>query len=430
MGFIYMFKRKFTAVAQLHENNNADIIEYFENSRTFYSQLVRKTFYVIRNNKNFIKSHYNSSLQNKYGILVRTANSIISDAQKQLNVLKALKRLEKRRVQSKIKFLDKSIDKLTSKKIGDWNVRRQLVAQKDRRNRLKQRLANVTYQIETGNYKLCFGTEKLLQTNYVKFVRYRDSRMSFIGNKNETSGNQLLQLIYNNGQFVIKLRKDFGGFKNSNSKYVYGRVYFNYGKKIIKTILKNRNSPLSFQIIKKNGRYYLHCLFEIQVELEQFQTSSKNGTIGLDFNKGFITLAETNRYGHLIRTQFLPYRFRARNRTENDLKLIVNHVKNLAVRVKKNICIENLNFEAAKTKIISKISKKYNNMLSSLAYRQFVNAIESVAYRNLVYVIRVNPAWISWLAKNIYCEPMKLNGHIGAAYVIARRGQGFKDSVK
>lgn len=25
---------------------------------------------------------------------------------------------------------------------------------------------------------------------------------------------------------------------------------------------------------------------------------------------------------------------------------------------------------------------------------------------------------------------MKLNGHVGAAYVIARRGQGFKDVVK
>lgn len=77
--------------------------------------------------------------------------------------------------------------------------------------------------------------------------------MSFVGGKDETSGNQLLQLTYKNGQFDVKLRKDFGGFKDSDDKYVYGRVHFNYGKKIIKNILKNGNSPLSFKIIKKTA---------------------------------------------------------------------------------------------------------------------------------------------------------------------------------
>lgn len=43
---------------------------------------------------------------------------------------------------------------------------------------------------------------------------------------------------------------------------------------------------------------------------------------------------------------------------------------------------------------------------------------------------RVNPAWTSWLAKQLYRPTMKLNTHVGAAYVIVRRGQGYKDSVK
>lgn len=305
-----------------------------------------------------------------------------------------------------------------------------LSLKKAKLNKLKQYLDNLAYQIETGHYKLCFGTKKLLQTDYDAFVNQRDSQMSFVGGKDETSGNQLLQLTYKNGQFDVKLRKDFGGFKDSDDKYVYGRVHFNYGKKIIKNILKNGNSPLSFKIIKKNGRYYLYCTFEIQAELEQFQTSAENGTIGLDFNKGFVTLAETNKYGHLVRTQFLPYRFKAGNKTKNDLEKIANHVKTLAARVGKNICIENLNFKTTKAKIVSKTNKKYNDMLNSLAYREFVNTIERVTYKGLVYVKLVNPAWTSWLAKQLYCKPMKLNGHVGAAYVIARRGQGFKDSVK
>ena len=427
-----MLKYKFVAVAQLHEDNNVDLIAYFEDSRALYSQLIRKTFYVVKNNKNFNKnkSHYNSYLQNKYGILARTANSIISDAQGRLNALKAVKEWEKQQAERKIKALKDDILTLEPKKIGDWNVRRQLVAKKAKLNKLHQRVSNLNYQIETGHYKLTFGTKKLLQTNYDMFVDHRDGQMSFIGDKNRISGNQQLQLTYKNGQFNIKLRKDFGGYKNSSDKYVFGRVHFDYGKKYIKNILKNGNSPLSFKIIKENGRYYLHCTFEIQAEPEQFQTCSENGTIGLDFNKGFVTLAETNEYGHLVQTQFLPYRFKAGNKTKNDLEKIANHVKTLAVKTGKNICIENLNFNATKAKIVRKTNKKYNEMLSSLAYREFVDTIERVAYKSLVYVTRVNPAWTSWLAKQLYCEPMKLNGHVGAAYVIARNGQGFKDSVK
>lgn len=68
-------------------------------------------------------------------------------------------------------------------------------------------------------------------------------------------------------------------------------------------------------------------------------------------------------------------------------------------------------------------------MIHSLAYRQFSDIIESVTYRNKVNLIKVNPAWTSWLAKRLYCSTMKLNSHVGASFVIARRGQGYKDTL-
>lgn len=140
-----MFKRKFVAVTQLHENNNKDLIAYFEASRELYSQLIRKTFYIIKNSKNFNRSHYNSGLQNEYGILMRTANSIISDAQGRLNALKALKKLEKQQAKRKIKALEDKISILNSKKIDNWKVRRQLVAKKAKLNKLKQYSDNLAY---------------------------------------------------------------------------------------------------------------------------------------------------------------------------------------------------------------------------------------------------------------------------------------------
>lgn len=444
-----MQKRKFTVVTQLHEKHNADLIEYIDASRGAYAQALRETFHTIKNADDFNKSSHNTYLQNKYGVTQRTAGSIISDAQGRYNALKELKVHEKSQLERKIAYLEKTVvpklaqerddnsamlrDKQYVSLTKQRNLRRKIVAKKAKLNKLKQHLTNLTWQIETGNLKLCFGTKYLLQRDYDKFVAQRDSQMSFVGAKAETACNQVLQLSFNqqNNQFEVKLRKDFGGYKSAkgDDRYVFGRVYFRHHKDKIVSILRNSNSPLSYKIIKKNDRFYLYCTFEIQVDDLDFITNSSYGTIGLDFNKGFITLSETNQYGHLVQTQFLPYRFKSGDKTKTDLQKIANQVVSLALVSGKDMCIENLNFKATKAKTETKYGKKYNEMLHSLAYRQFVDTIENVAYRNLVIVTRVNPAWTSWLAKQLYCPTMKLNTHVGASYVIARRGQGYKDTV-
>jgi len=442
-----MIKRKFTTVTQLHEKNNQDIIDYFESARGAYAQAQRETFYAIRNSSDFNKSSYNTYLQETYGVLKRTANSIITDAQGCLNALKELKAHEQKQLARKLKALEVNIHILEVKKaeqsallragapvcLGKYrNLKRKLVAQKSKLNKLKQKSANLSYQIESGRYKICFGSKRLLQTDYQAFIDRRDAQMSFVGSKSEASGNQILHLRFNprNNQFELRLRKDIGGFKNAKDKYVYGRVYFNHHKRWIKEALHNHNTPLSFKIIKRNGRFYLYCTFEIQMNKSDFQTRSTHGTIGLDFNKGFVTLAETNQYGHLVYTHLLPYRFKSGNKTTTDLEAIAALVAKHALVTGKDICVENLNFRGKRASTLPKQGRKYNEMLHSLAYRQFVDKIEQRAYRNTVSVRRVNPAWTSWLAKQLYCPTMKLNTHIGAAYVIARRGQGYKDSVK
>ena len=440
-----MQKRKFTVVTQLHEKNNYEIIEYIESSRSGYAKIMRETFYTIKHNA-LNKSQYNTYLQNKYDILRRTGSSIISDAEGRYNALKELKKYERKQLEIKITYLKTEvIPKLVE--IRDYNsaklrlgrrvslvkqrnLRRKIIAKKAKLNRMRQKLDNLTYQIESGRLKLCFGTKKLLQQDYNRFVAQRDSQMSFVGGKDETACNQLLQLEYNrkDNQFRVQLRKDFGGYKSTSDKYAYGKVYFNHHKKYLISILRSKTSPLSYKIIKRNGRYYLHCTFEIHVD--EFITRSDCGTIGLDFNKGFIALSETNKYGHLVRTQILPYRFKSGDKTTTDLQGIANRAVKLALRTGRDICIEDLDFKTKKSKTESKQNKKYNEMLHSLAYRQFSDIVESVTYRNRVNLIKVNPAWTSWLARQKYCPNMKLNVHVGASYVIARRGQGFKDTFK
>ena len=442
-----MHKRKFTVVTQLHLNNNKDVIEYLESSRKDYARAYRETYHTFKNSTKFNKSSYNSHLQSEYDITKRTANSIILDATGRYNAIKELKKQELRQFTNKLSHLVNTvIPKLEDRKrdflvqlsngvsinlVQYRNLKLKLFSKKVKANRLRQRIENLEWQLFTGKFRICFGSKRLLQTSYTKFVEQRDSQLSYIGSKDETAGNQMLQLRFSPklNQFLFQLRKDFGGYKNVRGSYVYGKIYFNHHKKELLNILSTGSSPLSYRFIKRNGRWYLYCTFEVSVEDHQFITTDSYGTIGLDFNKGFITLSETNKYGHLVSTDFFPYRFRAGYATKTDLESIVNKVVSYAIKTGKDICIEDLDFSKTKSKTESKQGKNYNDLLHSLAYSTFVQLVENIAFRNLVYVKKVNPTWTSWIAKQKYCRPMKLNIHVGASYVIARRGQGFVDTV-
>ena len=442
-----MKKRKFTVVTQLHYCNNKDLIEYLESSRKDYSKAYRETYHIFKSSEKFNKSQYNSYLQSKFGITKRTANSIILDATGRYNAIKELKKYELRQVNSKLSYLINTvIPKLESKKsnflhklsngvsinlVQYRNLKLKLFSKKVKANKLRQRIENLEWQLSTGKFYICFGSKRLLKGNYNKFVEQKDSQLSYIGSKDETASNQMLQLHFKPklNHFLLKLRKDFGGYKSICGSYVQGKIYFNNHKKKILNILSTGSSPLSYRFIKRNGRWYLYCTFEIVIEDHQFVTTDSYGTIGLDFNKGFITLSETNKYGHLVNTDFFPYRFKRGYATKTDLESIVNNVVSYATKVGKDICIEGLDFKNTKSKVESKQGKKYNDMLHSLAYSTFTQLVENIAFRNLVYVKKVNPAWTSWIAKQKYCCPMKLNIHTGASYVIARRGQGFVDTV-
>ena len=96
----------------------------------------------------------------------------------------------------------------------------------------------------------------------------------------------------------------------------------------------------------------------------------------------------------------------------------------------KDLVIEKLNFNKKRDNLISKKGKKYNEMLSTLAYSKFDSIVTSKCAKNRIFLHKVNPAWTSWIAKQKYCPKMKLNIHSGASYVIARRGMFLKDKVK
>ena len=448
-----MLKQKYTTVTQLHEVNNKDIIEYFENAAVYFCKLQRKVFHIFKNeNITGKKTEYKKFRQDfmkEHNISRRTADSILKGVQGRMKALAELKKYELSQKEQKIKKLKEEIEKLDSKisefqekmknkiKVNHlkyWNLKKSRAFKKMKLNKFQMRFEQLKWEIETGHYKLCFGTKNLLKSNKIEFLLQRDSQISYIGSQDETGRNQMFQLNYNNrnNQFEIKIRKDFG-FDNEE-KYVFGKCYFNNHKNKLIEVLANKNStPLTYSIIRKNGRHYLHCTFEYRIEDKSlFLTRKSYGTIGIDFNKGFLTVSEIDRNGNLVKTEILKYRFGQGNKTQSDLENCISKILKIALETGKDVCFEDLNFKDTKSKATkgkTDKGKKYNNMLHSLAYSLYDKLISNMAFRNKIGIIKVNPAWTSWIAKNKFCDRMKLNIHIGASFVIARRGLGIKDTI-
>ena len=438
---------KYTTETRLYIKNNKDIADYFDEVINQYSYIFRKVYYIIRNNPKIKISSLNTELQNEYSISRRTASSVIKTVQGIINSIKELKKTEIKQKQYKIEKISKKLEKLIpvlldlklkakENNIKDLikykNLKIKIAFMKMRKDKLINKINSLNYQIETNKFKITFGTKKLFRRNLEEFLNKRDNQIVFVGSKDETGCNQNFQLKYiaKINQFIIKIRKDFK-YKNEKGeeRYAYGKCYFNNYSKLLREILKSKNSPLTYRIIKRNNEYYLQCIFEIDNK-NTILSRKDYGTIGVDFNKGFVTVSQINKYGHLVKTDKMTYRFGSGNKTENDLLLIINKLTELAIYTGKDIVAEDLDFLKTKSKTMkgnSEKGKKYNKMLHSLAYRMFLNRIEQICNRKNIGLIKVNPAWTSWIARNKFCDKMKLNIHTGASFVIARRGMNIKD---
>lgn len=440
---------KYTTETRLYTKNNEDIVAYFDEVKEQYSFILRRVYYIIRNDPKLKEHLLNTELQSKYNISKRTASSIIKTVQGRINSIKESKKTEVKQSQYRLERISKKLEKLIpvlldlklkakENDIKDLvkykNLKTKVAFLKIRKDKLVNKIKSLNYQLETNKLKITFGTKKLLKQNLEKFLNKRDSQMIFVGSKEETSCNSTFQLKYvpKINQFIMKIRKDFK-YKNKNGeeRYIYGKCFFNNHKKLLKEILRSENSPLTYQIIKRNNKYYLQCTFEIN-NYNLSLTDNTQGVIGIDFNKGFVAISQTNKYGHLVSIDKMTYRFGSGNKTKNDLSSIINKLIELAIHTGKDIVVEDLNFLKTKSKAIkgeSKEGRKYNKMIHSLAYKMFLDRAEQICNRENVGLIKVNPAWTSWIAKNKFCDKMKLNIHTGAAFVIARRGMNIKDVV-
>ena len=109
-------------------------------------------------------------------------------------------------------------------------------------NKVNQLLANGL------KLHLTFGTKHLLRNNKQKFFAKRDNQVVYIGDKNETCGNQQFQISFNSryNRFEYKLRLD-NPWVSTSGKYIFGSFVLKNKeakKDVLKTLSEKKSNPL------------------------------------------------------------------------------------------------------------------------------------------------------------------------------------------
>ena len=443
-----------TTELKLNKEYNQLASKYISDYIELFNKIQRLTFhriknYYIKNGKITLEDRniIHAQLKEEFNLTSRAIDAILSNMLGRYESIKELKEFERKSLERKISTLEKDLTKLKDERTlqrinlkSDYqnfnfikykNLKIKIYWKQNRLNNKKQKLKNLENEIKSGKYKVCFGTKALLQKDYSKFIKKRDSEIYYLGRAGDNSCNLNFQVEYNSkiNQFYFRIRKEID---LDNDKFVYGQ--FNFNNKIYTNLLKNllrtKESALTYRIKVKDNKVLLQIIYNFEHNKDLCVTRNSYGVVGVDFNKGFVSVSETDKYGNLINTFNIDYQYSKGNKTTRDFQYIATKLKDYCLNVGKDLVIEKLNFTKKKDNLISKRGKKYNEMLSSLAYSKFDSIITSKCAKNRIFLHKVNPAWTSWIAKQKYCPKMKLNIHSGASYVIARRGMFLKDKAK
>ena len=411
------------AESKLYLRDNLFLYNYFDDYSRLFNFLVRRTIHHLRHQLNGEpESKYRTRLMLKFGITNRMAKAIVMTAKNQLKLLKESSYYQYRRLYKRKQSLHTRIDKLRLSLDSHRMKRRTLV--KVRLFWAQMKLNKVNQRILNGlKLSLTFGTKHLLKTNKQKFLAKRDNQVIYIGSKCETCGNQQFQIYFNSkyNRFTYKLRLDNQWVSKSN-KYIFGSfVLKNKEAKtnILQILSTKLSNPLTYRILKRDGTLYLQILYRREV---LHITQNTCGVLGVDFNKGFISVSEINSSGKLQSLTRYNYLHKGKaTKTKTSMLNLVSKLVVQAVGVGKDIVIEDLVSLDSNKKQNKTTLKTYNRMINSLKFGLFKRCLLSKAAKEGVPVHTVNPYNTSNIAKESYTNKMKLNVHDAAFYVIARR---------
>jgi IS605 OrfB family transposase len=167
--------------------------------------------------------------------------------------------------------------------------------------------------------------------------------------------------------------------------------------------------------------------FTTDVAVAEVKTDLQLGMMGCDFNAGFISVTEADRFGNLLASHDIvtPDRGFSSGQREAAMAEAVKLLMAQCVATGKPLALEDLDFGKKKKSAV--LGAKKQRKLSALAYAQFKRLCVARAQDAGVEVIFVDPAYSSTQGLVRYRVRRGWSTHQAAAGVIARRGLGLRE---
>ena len=438
-------------------------------------------------NVNDLKKDY----QKRYGINARHYNSIsysllglVNNWRENLqNVIKTYKRKVEgttksiKSFQKKLNAKDKGNrenkdNKKESKnsKLSKSKIKFIIHHKKRKLTIFKFKLEKAKQDLKNNRPKICFGGKKLfkaqhnLKVNGYKsheewksdFDLRRKKEVFFIGSSDRTLGNGNCHFIRLDDAGVVGKGKR-NSLKITLPKYIIDKyklkTKYLYLKNVTcrddKRLKKIRRGELPFDKFRENylcnpqskkaqgpATYRIHFTDNDTVKIgislrfvpPELLTRRDIGSIGVDQNNGFISVAEVDRFGNIVKAYDLQMNVNGKSKKQSSeiIRLVAQKVVNRATELKVPIIYEDLDFSKKKCE---ELGKRFNRILSSFPSRKFRATLKSISVKKGVEIKGINPAFTSIIGFAKFCRGYGISSHQGAAHAIARRGMYFSEKL-
>jgi len=298
---------------------------------------------------------------------------------------------------------------------------------------------------EQNPKKLVFGSREMFEQLKKKHLtgksreklrqKWEERRYGILYSRGDKSlqGNLNLRLVNLNNHWHLRINL-------GNGEYVWAKMIRSAKRKtdkwarFISDIEHAEKTgdwfPYTVRLKLRDGKIYAQ--FSREEKLPEVVITKDKGVIGIDINAYpfHLALVHTSKDGNLEKYERLGLGNLLEGSSEKRAYLswqTAHQVVEIAKRERKAIVVENLE-KLPKGKRGDGLPK-LRHKLQKWVYKALLQKIEIVARRNGIQVIKVNPAYTSIIGKLKYAPLYNIDKDTAGAYVIARRGLGFKERM-
>ena len=337
------------------------------------------------------------------------------------NVQNAKKRMEQ---------LSKEIERhIKKEEFNQVDYKKQMIVYKEYKiKKYEKAIRYFQYHIDNGTVpKPVDGTKQLLKDlnkGRISKQEWRNARSNHLYARGEKSkgGNENIKLSFvKDHLFEMSVLNPLSGKKGDRLHFMV-----QFPDKFVLPIAAylETGEAYSIRIKRVKGKYLVHLTAEQDISAKP---DFSKGVAGMDINPDNLSVTIIHPNGNFrVSKVFWMHDLNTVRADERDT-IVQNTLYEILWWMKTygidTLVLEDLNF------LQTYKGKAFNRIASNFSYSNVVKILFSIAYKENIALIQVDAYYSSFIGKVKYQQMYGLSVHQAAAFVLARRGMGFKEKI-